>query len=236
MKPLNHQCSDEECGHDGETCPCRQPIASVRNDRTREDQGILMIEDLPTAGVVEQVSDGFPEHEQRGCGMGPADLDAGLDDTETRRSWWWSRDEERYFGPCGSRADAIMEAWADDPDQGAHICRAACGKWRTDIIDPDVLAEAFDDANEEQCDPEGDPASAMGVDWAKLAKELNRVIYVAIRAQGSAAWAFEHQTNGEWVNIPAMWALADAPEEASPRQVAGESSRAETPNQTDGAT
>lgn len=134
---------------------------------------------------------------------------------EERLSWWWSRDDEHFYGPHHSKADAIMDAWGDDPDQGAYVCRAASGEWRTDIIDEGVIADAFDDVNEESANPEGDPPSTImdPADWKKLADRLNKTVRAAIREKGLTAWAFAQQYPSDWVDIAAMWkaaTLADA--------------------------
>lgn len=133
--------------------------------------------------------------------------------------WWWSRDEERFYGPCFSRSEAIMEAWADDPDQGAWICRAAAGEWSCRIIDGEQLQDMFDDANEERGDPDGDVPSAgfPAAAWAKLATDVNDLVRQMVRRHGSASWGFAHQEGAEWVDIPRMWAAAaPAPETPEP--------------------
>ena len=131
--------------------------------------------------------------------------------TEPKLSWWWSRDEERFHGPAYSRADAIMEAWADDSEQGAFICQAAQGEWRTNIIEADHLQEWFDDANDEHADPDGDPPSTMipPEKWEALVATLNRAIQTAVRAEGTLAWGFVSQTPSEWVDIPTAWKAAE---------------------------
>jgi hypothetical protein len=109
-----------------------------------------------------------------------------------------------------------MDAWADDVDQGAYVCQAASGEWRTEIVDHDWLADAFDDANDEHADPDGDPPSSLlaGDAWKTLAERLNRIVRSAIRDAGLTAWGFDHQHPSEWVNIPAMWAAAEAADAA----------------------
>jgi len=146
-----------------------------------------------------------------------------LTEAEPKLSWWWSRDDERFYGPCHSRADAIMDAWADDADQGAYICLAATGEWRTDIIDADVLAEAFDDANYEQADPDGDPASALmgSEEWKKLAERLNQIVRSAIRDVGLASWGFQHQHPSEWIDIAKMWAAAETADTSDGKEIPG---------------
>lgn len=142
--------------------------------------------------------------------------DAEPSAAETRLSWWWSRDDERFYGPNYSRADAIMDAWADDPDQGAWICQASPGKWRTEIIDAEWLGEAFDDANEEMSDPDGDGPSHMltEAEWRKLAKRLNEIVRATIREKGLMAWGFDNQHPSEWVNVHLMWRAAEEEEDA----------------------
>lgn len=124
--------------------------------------------------------------------------------------WWWSRDDERFHGPAHSKAAAIMEAWADDPDQGTFICQAACGTWRTAILAGDDLAERFDEANEDSADPDGDPPSDGVADWEKLATRLYHIVRNAIREKGLTSWAFVDRRPSEWVEIPKMWAAAEA--------------------------
>lgn len=139
------------------------------------------------------------------------------DQTEVEMQWWWSRDEERFHGPCHSRADAIMEAWADDEDQGAYICQASQGPWRSELFDVDRLAEMFDAANEEGSDPDGDPPSeALSTDqWQAICKRLNNVVRLAIRNIGVMSWGFTEQTGCDYVAIPAAFAMATALRSAS---------------------
>lgn len=133
---------------------------------------------------------------------------------EPRLSWWWSRDDERFRGPCADRAEAIMEAWSDDPDSGAFICRAAQREWRTGIFDGPTFAELFDDANDEIGDPDGDPPSSILADdeWEAVARHAARFLRNTIRQKGSLAWAFANRHPSEWVDIPAMWRAAEAAE------------------------
>jgi hypothetical protein len=105
-----------------------------------------------------------------------------------------------------------MDAWSDDSDQGAFICQATQGAWRSDVIDGDQLAEWFDDANEDHRDPDGDaPSVCMSAEkWQGLADRMNRVLKAAIQQEGLLAWGFTSQTESEWVDIPTAWAAAEA--------------------------
>lgn len=134
---------------------------------------------------------------------------------EHRVSWWWSRDEERFYGPSHSRADAIMDAWADDAEQGAYVCQAVQGQWHTALFDGDDIAERFDDANEEHSDPDGDGPSCLldQAGWGKLAEQVNQIVRAAVQRAGTCAWAFASQTPSEWVNIPAIWAAIEREDE-----------------------
>jgi hypothetical protein len=125
---------------------------------------------------------------------------------EATMDWWWSRDEERFTGPCSSRAEAIMEAWADDADQPCYICQAEQGAIRTDIFQGYRIAEDFDDANEENCDPDGDGISSWtkAEKWHSLADRLNGIVGAFARENGLRSWAFKNQTALEFIDIPAV--------------------------------
>lgn len=117
--------------------------------------------------------------------------------------WWWSTDQERFHGPCSSRADALLEAWAEEADV-AFVCQATqANALCTDIFDGWRLAETFDDCNEESHDPDGDPlsASVSPTKWDALAKRLNVLVAGFVRDSGIKSWAFEDQTKTEEVNL-----------------------------------
>ena len=119
--------------------------------------------------------------------------------------WWWSMNEERYHGPCDSRADAILEAWADQAGEGEVFILQATQEQNlcTDIFRGDRLAEMFDDANEEVQDPDGDGLSCdiKDHDWSALATRLNNIMATFIREHGLQSWAFANQTRAEVVNL-----------------------------------
>lgn len=117
--------------------------------------------------------------------------------------WWWSADEERYHGPCASRASAIMEAWSDDQMGTIHVCQATQDGLRTSLFDYDRISELFDEANEDMGDPDGDPISedVKPAEWKKLADSLNHRVEVFIRQQGLKSWAFGKMVNQEAVDL-----------------------------------
>lgn len=119
--------------------------------------------------------------------------------------WWWSTDEERYHGPCNSRGDAIMEAWADLGGEGAVFIVQATQEHNlnTDLFDGLRLAEMFDDANDEAQDPDGDGIAINAKDgaWENLAKRLNATMAAFVRDQGLTSWAFGDQTASETVDL-----------------------------------
>lgn len=117
--------------------------------------------------------------------------------------WWWSTDQERYHGPCSSRTDAISEALCEDNFGSVHIMQATHGTLSCDIFDGSEIADAFDNANEEASDGEGDPLSTQIPDeaWAKIAKSVEAQVKVAVYANGVSAWGFSEQTKGEWVEL-----------------------------------
>lgn len=129
--------------------------------------------------------------------------------------WWWSTDEERYRGPCSSRADAIMEAWGDTAGetQVVFICQATQeGALHTDIFDGWRVADLFDDQNEEARDPDGDALSAdvKQSEWDALAKRLNAQVAAFCRDHGLKSWAFRDQTKREEVDL-SVGALVSLP-------------------------
>ena len=117
--------------------------------------------------------------------------------------WWWSTDQERYHGPCSSRSDAIMEAWSEYSEQPAHIIQAEHGEIRCDFVSAGVLAEWFDDANEELADGDSDPLSSgiPDAEWQKLAKTVEGQIRALVHKHGVSAWSFASQTEGEWIDF-----------------------------------
>ena len=117
--------------------------------------------------------------------------------------WWWSADEERFHGPCSSRSEAIMEAWADDARDALYLCQATKGDLYTDIFDSDRVSAWFDDANEEAGDPDGDGIAASFPDkaWDDLAKRLNRLIASFVREHGVQTWMFSDTASHETLSL-----------------------------------
>ena len=136
-------------------------------------------------------------------------------------AWWWSSDEERFHGPCYSRADAIIEAWAEGRRGTIFICQAVHGELCTDLFDADDLQERFDDANEEAQDGEGDALSS-GIPpeaWKKLAEGFDRQVKALVRKHGVSAWTFSGQSGIDQVDLSEPH-LAMLPTEA--RELLGE--------------
>lgn len=125
--------------------------------------------------------------------------------------WWWSTDEERYRGPCSSRADAIMEAWAEDTRGSVHVMQAEHGDVNYCLWDASQIAEQFDEANYEMGDPEGDGLSVgfNDGDFEYISKQLEGAVRAMVRKRGVTAYAFARQTCGEWIDLtqPALSAL-----------------------------
>jgi hypothetical protein len=138
--------------------------------------------------------------------------------TETDKAtwpWWWSKDQERYHGPCSDRVDAIMTAWAEDERGPIHVMQAVHDQLNCALYDAGDLAERFDEVNEEAADGDGDPLSEeIPTDgWKAAAKQMEVIIRAAVRKHGVKAWAFGGQTPGEWIDL-AQPTLAALPNEA----------------------
>lgn len=117
--------------------------------------------------------------------------------------WWWSRDEERYAGPFATRHDAIIDAFADGELGSVHVQQAWQAALAVQLFTGAELAERFDEINEDNADPDGDPLSAEipTERWEALANFLTARMRDTVRSVGVASWAFRSQTNGEWVNL-----------------------------------
>lgn len=117
--------------------------------------------------------------------------------------WWWSSNQERYLGPAASRTDAIMDAWANGETGAVHVMQAKHDELNCEVYSGSEIADAFDCANEEAQDGDGDPLSSEIPDerWAKIAKSVNHQILMAVREKGVTAWGFSAQTGGEWVDL-----------------------------------
>jgi len=117
--------------------------------------------------------------------------------------WWWSKDQERYKGPCSTRTEAICEALSEDHFGSVHVMQAEHGDLRCDIFDGSEIADAFDNANEEAADGDGDPLSTQIPDttWAKIAKSVEAQVKTAVYANGVSAWGFSAQSAGEWIEL-----------------------------------
>ncbi len=117
--------------------------------------------------------------------------------------WWYSKDQERYTGPNSSRADALMDAWSNGVTGAIHVMQANHDELSCDVFSGDLIAEAFDDANDEAQDKEGNSLSSeIPTDrWNAIAASVNRQILTAVREKGVVAWGFSAQTEGEWVDL-----------------------------------
>lgn len=105
--------------------------------------------------------------------------------TEATWRWWWSQDEEHFYGPCSSREEAISEARVNlDRGDSYTIMEAKHGPFLATIFAD--LDDRFDDLNENNADPDGDPLSASitAEQWRDLETILNNA---------AAKWADEHK-------------------------------------------
>lgn len=118
-------------------------------------------------------------------------------------SWWWSTDEERYYGPCATRADAILDAFAEGEAGRIHLMQATQDEPHFELWDGEQLAERFDELNEEHCDPDGDPMSTQvpAEEWNSLAARLTAMTRATIRRKGILRWVFGRTQGGEWVDL-----------------------------------
>ena len=117
--------------------------------------------------------------------------------------WWWSNDQERYTGPNASRADAIMDAWSNGETGFIHIIQARHDELNCKIYSGSEIADAFDGANEEAQDSEGNTLSSEIPDdrWDKIAASVNHQILTAVREKGVTAWGFSVRTEGEHFDL-----------------------------------
>lgn len=119
-------------------------------------------------------------------------------------NWWYSQDEERYYGPCVSREEAIECGFGDYGDEPFHICEARKGKIST-YIPAYRLLEYLDEANEEVIDQDGDGRAFDTTN--EQDRDLERVVEEAIRSLAVAnklslvGWSFEETRNQESIDV-----------------------------------
>lgn len=122
--------------------------------------------------------------------------------SEMSKAWWYSRDQENYQGPFDSREKAVREGRNDLAD-GDPFWVAEGRRMKLQVpYFGDWFGEAFDDANADYADPDGDGFSGTWKDDAynALCADLEAV---------AASWLSKH-------GYDQGWALDLAPTELIP--------------------
>lgn len=121
--------------------------------------------------------------------------------TEPNMPWWYSDDEELWYGPYTSREEATEEGRDMYSPEGFFICQAENGQYRLNVFDR-ILNE-IDEANEDLTDSEG---SGVVFDVTKkleqeLIGELTDTLqaWVARHGLDMQSWAFGRQSKSIWI-------------------------------------
>lgn len=119
--------------------------------------------------------------------------------------WWYTQDEERWNGPCETRAEAVAEGRGEYDDEGFMVCEAEQGELNLKIS-PYCIADWLDDENCDLTDPNGD--DTFGAVSKEIMDDLGEMVETTIKA-----WATKHKLDttafiftkqGDIEKIPAL--------------------------------
>ena len=110
--------------------------------------------------------------------------------------WWHSQEEERWQGPCKTRAESIDEGRGEYLNETFMVCEAEQDEY--DLrLSARWLLEELNNRNEEKIDPDGD-----GIFYPTTNEQdndLEHMVEAAIRAWAEKhkislrAWSFKNQ-------------------------------------------
>lgn len=104
--------------------------------------------------------------------------------------WYFSRDEEVYYGPYGSREDAEAEGKANYGDDPFFVAECHNGPLHVTIFSD--LAERLDEANEDTAQEDTYPSEQVsGEQWLELERALNAVMGEWCARHNLTQWAFD---------------------------------------------
>ena len=116
--------------------------------------------------------------------------------------WYFSRDEELYFGPYSSREEAAEAGANEDPDTAFYVAECHKGPLHTAIFCD--LDERIDDANVESSQEDACPSEKItDGQWREMEIALNAVMVEWAARHNLTTWAFDqirHKTRHEPVN------------------------------------
>ncbi len=111
-----------------------------------------------------------------------------------KANWYYSHNQEYYFGPYEIREEALREGIADNPDVATYTALCTPGKFYAKVFDQGLLAEAFDEINSENSDPDDDECATDQVtedQWSDLARVLNAAAQDWAARHKLGVWKFE---------------------------------------------